>query len=453
MSPSHRPRCSFPRLGTCAALWALVLGIGLGAIALSAAAPKPPAAPDPRAEVIHIRVASIVHPIAARFVRDAVAEADAVGAAALVVELDTPGGLITSTREITTALLGARTPVVVWVAPSGAQAASAGFFILMAADVAAMAPGTNTGAAHPVGPQGEDIEGTMGEKVEQDAAAWARALAARHGRNAKLAEAAVRESRSFTTEEAREARLVEVVAESMPDLLRQVHGRAVRRGNVAHQLQTAGAPVREIRLSTLREVLSRLAHPDIAYLLLTLGTMGLFFELMNPGAVLPGVVGGLCLLLALFALSVLPVDYAGVAVMLLALLFYIAEVKVTSYGLLTVAGITALVLGSLLLFEGSEPALRVSVELIAALALFAALVTGLLVTLALRARRNPVRTGREGMIGEHGKALKPLAGTRGAGKVLVHGEYWDAVADEPVAAGEEVEVVAVENFTLRVRRV
>lgn len=436
----------------------LLLGILLGVTVAAAPAPspvgKPAPAPARRAEVVHVRVASILHPIAARFIRDAVAEADAAGAAALVIELDTPGGLLTSTREITTALLGARTPVVVWVAPSGAQAASAGFFLLMAADVAAMAPGTNTGAAHPVGPQGEDIEGTMGQKVEQDTAAYVRALAARHGRNAKLAEAAVRESRSFTAEEARAARLAEVVAHSLPDLLRQIHGRPVRRGNAVQKLATAGAPVRELRLSGLQQVLSRLAHPDIAYLLLTLGTMGLFFELMNPGAVLPGVVGGLCLLLAFFGLSVLPVDYAGVAFLLLAVVFFVAEVKVTSYGLLTVAGIAALVLGSLLLFESSEPALRVSVELIVALALFAALVTGFLVTLSLRARKSPVRTGREGMIGERGRALTPLVpGRRPGGKVLAHGEYWDAVSDEPVAAGDEVEVLGIEGFILGVRKV
>src|SRR5688572_26131410 len=223
--------------------------VSLVVLAGAASGRAAPAAPAP--EVVHIRVASIIHPVAATFVRDALAEADGAGAAALVVELDTPGGLLTSTREITTALLGARTPVVVWVAPSGAQAASAGFFLLMAADVAAMAPGTNTGAAHPVGPQGEDIEGTMGQKVEQDTAAWVRALAARHGRNAKLAEAAVRESRSFTAEEARAARLAEVIAHSLPDLLRQIHGRPVRRGNVTQTLATAGAPVRELRLSGL----------------------------------------------------------------------------------------------------------------------------------------------------------------------------------------------------------
>jgi membrane-bound serine protease (ClpP class) len=435
-------------------LGCVILACLLGASA--APVPGPPAAAR-RAEVVHVRVASILHPIAARFILDAVAEADAAGAAALVIELDTPGGLLTSTREITTALLGARTPVVVWVAPSGAQAASAGFFLLMAADVAAMAPGTNTGAAHPVGPQGEDIEGTMGQKVEQDTAAWVRALAARHGRNAKLAEAAVRESRSFTAEEARDARLAEVIAGSLPDLLRQIHGRPVRRdgsGGAVQKLATAGAPVRELRLSGVQSVLSRLAHPDIAYLLLTLGTMGLFFELMNPGAVLPGVVGGLCLLLAFFGLSVLPVDYAGVAFLLLAVVFFIAEVKVTSYGLLTVAGIAALVLGSLLLFESSEPALRVSVELIVALALFAALVTGFLVTLSLRARRSPVRTGREGMVGERGRALTPLVpGRRPGGKVFAHGEYWDAVSDEPVAAGDEVEVLGLDGFVLGVKKV
>jgi membrane-bound serine protease (ClpP class) len=430
---------------------ALAVLLLLAGAALAAAAPA--GAPDAprRGEVVVLRVASIIHPIASAFIKDALAQADAAGAAAVVLELDTPGGLLTSTREITTALLGARTPVIVYVAPSGAQAASAGFFILMAADVAAMAPGTNTGAAHPVGPQGEDIEGTMGKKVEQDTAAYVRALAARHGRNAKLAEAAVRESRSFTAEEAKAAGLADLVVDGLPQLLRQVDGRVVRRGNARVRLATAGAPVREIRLSPLREVLSRIAHPDIAYLLLTLGTLGLMFELMHPGAIFPGVVGGICLVLAFFALSVLPVTAAGVSLLLLAAVFFIAEIKVTSYGLLTVAGAFSLVLGSLLLFEGSEPALRVSIELIAIFAVFAVAVTGLLVALALRARRNPVRTGQEGMIGERGIALTALVPGASGGKVFVHGEYWNAVAAEPVAVGDEVEVVAIDSFTLRVR--
>jgi membrane-bound serine protease (ClpP class) len=406
-------------------------------------------APKAPGEVFHLRVKSIIHPVASEFVTEALAEADAAGAAAVVVELDTPGGLMTSMRDIFTAMLGARTPVVVWVAPSGAQAASAGFFILMAADVAAMAPGTNTGAAHPVGGQGEDIPGIMGEKAEQDAAATIRSLAARHGRNAKLAELAVVKSRSFTAQEALAAKLVDVVVPTLPRLLAAIDGRTVVRGETRVRLRTAGAAVRELEMNPFQRVLSALAHPNLALVLLTLGTLGIYFELMHPGAVLPGVVGGICLILAFFALSVLPVDYAGLALILLALLMFIAEIKVTSYGLLTVGGIIALVLGSLMLFDSPEPALRVSIDLIASLAAFAALVVGFLTFMALRVFKRQVRTGAEGLVHEQGTARSPLAPR---GKVFVHGEIWEAVAEEPVAAGEPVEVVAVDGLTLKVRR-
>lgn len=411
-----------------------------------------PAGPAP---VHHVKIKSAIHPVSAEAIRDAIEQADAAKAAAIVIELDTPGGLMTSTREITTAMLGARTPVVVYVSPSGAQAASAGFFLLMAADVAAMAPGTNTGAAHPVGGQGEDIPGNLGQKAEQDAAANIRSLAARNGRNVKLAEAAVLQSRSFTAQEALDGKLIDLVAPTLPALLRQLDGRVVRRIGadgaavplrIAH---TADAEVVEFELSPLRRFLGVLADPNIAYMLLTFGFLGLYFELMNPGAVLPGVVGGICLILGFYALSVLPVDYAGLALIVLAVILFIAEIKITSYGLLTVAGVISLVLGSLMLFKTAEPALRVSLELIASLAVFSLVTVGFLLFLSLRARGTPVRTGMEGLLHEVGTARSPLAPR---GKVFVHGEIWDAVAEEPVALGEAVEVVGVRNLTLAVRR-
>jgi len=399
-------------------------------------------------EVVLARVDSIIHPVSAEFIRDAIAEADRSGAAAVVIELSTPGGLLSSTREITTAMLGSRAPVVVWVGPDGAQCASAGFYILMAADVAAMAPNTNTGAAHPVGGQGEDIKGTLGQKAEEDAAANIRALAARNGRNVDLAQAAVVKSRSFTAQEALQQKLVEVIAPNVPDLLKAIDGRTIRRGNATETLHTAGAVVHEIEMSPLRRFLATLADPNIAYILLTLGGLGLTFELMSPGAVLPGVVGGICLILAFFALSVLPVNAAGLALILLALLFFIAEIKVVSHGVLAIGGMISLVIGSLMLFKTPDAALRVSMEVIVSLAVFAAAVVGLLLFLAIRAQRTPVSTGREGLLQELGTARTPLAPR---GKVLIHGEIWDAVADEPVAAGETVEVVGVRNLTLAVR--
>ncbi len=400
-------------------------------------------------EVLVARVRGIIHPIAAEFLGEALVRADRENAAAVVIELDTPGGLMTSTRTITTAMLGTRVPVVVYVGPSGAQAASAGFFVLMAGDVAAMAPGTNTGAAHPVGPAGQTIDGVMAEKVEQDASANIRALAARNKRNLELAESAVLKSRSFTADEALQAGLVDAIAPSLEDLLRQIDGRTVTKSNGSTQvLHTAGRPQRPVEMRPVQKFLSVLAHPDIAYILLTLGFLGLYFELANPGAVLPGVVGGVALVLAFFSLSFLPVDYAGLALIFLGLVFFVLEIKITSYGLLTVAGVISLLLGSSMLFKTAEPALRVSRDVALSVALFAAAVVGLLVTLALRARRQPVRTGLEGLLHEAGVARSPIAPR---GKVFVHGELWDARADQPVEPGQAVDILAVEGRVLRVR--
>jgi membrane-bound serine protease (ClpP class) len=394
------------------------------------------------------RIKSVVHPISSELILDALREADAAGAAAVVLELDTPGGLMTSTRDITTGILGAKTPVVVYVSPSGAQAASAGFFILMSADIAAMAPGTNTGAAHPVGAGGEDIQGTMAKKVEEDSAANIRSMARRNNRNIELAQAAVLQSRSFTADEALEGKLIDLIAPSFDKLLEALDGRTVKRGDAVVTLHTRGAEVREIELSPLRRFLAVIAQPDIALILLTLGSLGLTFELMSPGAVLPGVVGGICLILGFFAMSVLPVDFAGVALLVLALILYIAEVKVVSHGVLGIGGTISLVLGALMLFKSPEPALRVSMEVIVSLAVFSLAVVGFLMTMALRMRRAPVRTGMEGLVHEIGTARSPIDPR---GKVFVHGEIWDAVSDEPVASGDPVEVVAVRNLTLAVR--
>jgi membrane-bound serine protease (ClpP class) len=407
------------------------------------------AQPD-AAEALVVTIDSIIQPVVAEFLIEALAEADRADASLLVIELDTPGGLLTSTREISTAMLAARTPTVVWVAPSGAQAASAGFFLLMAADVAAMAPSTNTGAAHPVGGQGEDIEGAMGQKVAQDAAATIRTLAARNGRDAKLAEAAVIESRSFSAEEAREAGLADVVSASLEELLSALDGRRLAdasQGEVV--LRTAGAPVRRLEMSPFQRVRSTLVHPNIAYMLLTLGGLGLYFELANPGAILPGVLGGICLILGFYGMSVLPVSYAGFALMLLAAVLFVAEVKVQSFGLLTVGGLVSLVLGSLMLFRSADPALRVSVQLVAVLSALAVLAAALLMTLALRAQRHQVSTGSAGMVAKRAQARAAFG--PGAGKVDVHGEIWNATSETPVSAGGIVEVLAVQGLTLRVR--
>lgn len=438
------PRPSSPRRPCRAAAVALSFII-LGCLLPLPALAQPRQAPG---EVILARVDSIIHPVSAEFIRDAIAEGEQAGAEAVVIELSTPGGLMSSTREITTAILGSRTPVVVYVGPNGAQCASAGFYILMSADVAAMAPDTNTGAAHPVGGGGEDIPGNLGKKVEEDAAANIRALAARNGRNVELAQAAVVQSRSFTAQEALQQKLVEVVAPNLRSLLKAIDGKTVRRGSMTLTLRTAGASVREVEMSTLRRMLGTLADPNVAYILLVLGSLGLIFELKSPGAILPGVVGGICLILAFFAMSVLPVNAAGLALIALALVFFIAEIKVVSHGILGLGGVISLVIGSLMLFKTPDAALRVSLWLITSLTVFTVAVMGLLLFLTLKTQRLPVRTGSEGLLRELGTARTHL---NPRGKVLIHGEIWDAVADEPVAPGETVEVTGVRNLTLAVR--
>jgi membrane-bound serine protease (ClpP class) len=451
---SSRTRSSRTRKAIALSIPALLFVAGVAGTVLAATQPASPAPARPATaearEVLHVRVHSIVHPVLADFLADAVEEADKARAAALIIELDTPGGLLTSTREITQSLLAARTPVVVYVSPSGSQAASAGFFILMAADVAVMAPSTNAGAAHPVGGQGETIEGVLGKKAEEDAAAYIRSLASRYGRNQELAQAAVVESRSFSAEEALQARLIDLIAPGLPQLLLALDGRPVQRGDQTVVMRTANSPIREYEMSGWRDLLGVIAHPNIAYILLTLGGLGLYFELMHPGAVLPGVVGAIFLVLAFFSLSVLPFSYTGLALIFLALLFFIAEIKVTSYGMLTVAGTICLVLGGLMLFKSSEPAMRVSLNLIGALAVLSLGTVGGLLALALRARRRPVTTGKEGMIHQHGVARSDLAPQ---GKVFIHGEIWDAVAQEPVTRGETVEVVGIRDLLLAVRPV
>ncbi|MDX1503923.1 MAG: nodulation protein NfeD [Thermoanaerobaculia bacterium] len=401
-------------------------------------------------EVVLVEADSIIQPVVAEFLRDAIDEADDAGAAALVIRLSTPGGLLTSTREIFTDMLSSEVPVVVYVSPSGAQAASAGFFLLMAADVAAMAPGTNTGAAAPVGGQGEEIEGKMGEKVEQDAAATIRSLASRNGRDQTLAEAAVIEARSFTAEEALENGLIDLMADDLGDLLAALDGFDLARGDgEPRPLRTAGAVVRTVQMNAFQRFLSAVAHPNIAYILLTLGGLGLYFELSNPGAILPGVIGGICLILAFFALSVLPVSYAGIALILLAMLFFIAEVKVTSYGILSIAGVVSLVLGSLMLFKSPDPAIRVSVDVILIVVVFTLVVVSFLMIMVLKAHRSQVKTGAEGLLNRLAVAKSEIDPE---GKIFLHGELWHAVAERPIAAGQRVRVVAVEDgMTLRVQ--
>ncbi len=399
------------------------------------------------------RIDTPVHPAAAVYLHKLLEDAARDGAALVVVGLSTPGGLLTSTREMTTAILSSRVPVATFVSPSGAQAASAGFFLLEAGDIAAMAPGTNAGAAHPVAGEGQELPKTLNEKAEQDARAFIRTLAEKRGRNVAKAEAAVSQSISYTETEAKESGLIEVVARDVPDLVRQLDGREIRRvGMPAATLHLAGARIETRDMGAVDKLLGVVSHPNVAYVLFLLGLVGLYFELSSPGAVLPGIVGGIALLLALYAFSVLPVNLAGIFLILFGIGLFAAEVKVVSHGLLAVGGAVALVAGSLLLFSGGDRRGVYRVDLgilVPSLALALALVA-LLTARTVQMRRRPTTTGAAGMIGAAARVVEPFAG--GEGRVHVFGEYWDAHGPADLAPGDEVRVVRVEGLKLRVER-
>jgi membrane-bound serine protease (ClpP class) len=407
---------------------------------------------QPTPHVYTAEVDGIIHPVAAEYVREVIAKADADGAALVVIALRTPGGLVDSTRDINNAIIHAKTPVAVFVGPSGNRAASAGFLITIAADIAAMAPATHIGAAHPVAGNGEKIDDTMAKKMASDVAAYARTLATQRKRNVALVEQAVLESRSFTEQEALAASppLIDLVVNDVPELVRKLDGRTITRFDGKTQtLHTAGSSSVNIEMSWQQRVLSLIAHPQVAYLLLTLGTLGLTIELWSPGAVLPGVAGGICLLLAFFAFQVLPVSYAGVLLILFGLGLLVLEVKVTSYGLLGVGGVVSLLLGSMMLIDSPLPELQIGLRLIIPVTLGIAGILLFLVTLAVNAQRTQPVTGASAMLHELGYALTPID-PGGTGSVRTHGEIWTASANERIEAGTQVRVIAVEGLRLRV---
>jgi membrane-bound serine protease (ClpP class) len=368
----------------------------------------------------------------------------------LVILLDTPGGLMTSMRSMVGAIMNAPLPVVVYVSPSGAQAASAGVLITIAADIAAMAPGTNIGAAHPVTGTGEDIPKTMNEKVMNDMLAFGRSIAKERGRNAQWVEKAIRESASITADEAFAANVIDFVAADLDDLVAKIDGWQVERKNFTKKLQVKGLERRTVLPDWRERLLRIISDPSIAYLLLMIGLAGLYFELSHPGTVLPGVVGGISLVAAAYALQKLPVNYAGFLFILLAIIFFILEIKVTSYGMLSFAGVVSLVLGSLMLFRvpGEVNSLSMSVFLPTVVVVSAFFVT--LATLAFRAQMRKPTTGQEGLLGAVGEVTSELAPD---GKVFVHGELWNAFADEPIPKGAKVQVVAIQDLKLKVQRI
>jgi len=393
-------------------------------------------------EVVRLRVEDTIQPASQQYIERALREAADRGASLVIMELDTPGGLVDTTRDITTAIATSPVPVVVFVTPPGARAASAGFFILISADVAVMAPGTNTGAAHPVGGQGENLPDDVRDKITNDAAAMVRSLAEHRGRNPEVAERTVLESISLTAEEALEEGLIDFMAVNVDDLLDHLDGFEVTRfDGTVETLELSSPQLVDIEPTFAERLFSVLANPNIAYLLMALGALGLYVEITHPGGILPGVVGVVFLLLGLYSVSVLPVSWTGVALIFVALILFILEVKVASYGLLTVGGIISFVLGSLMLFEGPIPAMRVSLGVVLPTAVVVAVVTGFLLTRVLWAYSQPPMTGKEGLVGEVGRAIGEIAPE---GKVAVHGEYWDARSTgASIPDGGRVRVVAV----------
>ena len=398
-----------------------------------------------------ITVDSAITPAVAKYVTKAIDQSQTDGSAGIIILLDTPGGLDLAMRDIVKKLLSPPLPVIVFVYPSGSRAASAGVMITMAASVAAMAPGTNIGAAHPVAiGVGGKMDETMAKKVENDAIAYARGIANTRARNADWAEEAVKESVSITAEEAIELNVIDVIASDIEELLKKIDGTTIilPSGNVT--LEMEGAVINKLEMGLREKILVTLSNPNIAYLLMMIGLAGLYFEFANPGAILPGVVGGISLILAFFAMQTLPVNYAGVALIIFGIILFIAEIKIVSHGMLSVAGVISLVLGSIMLFDASSsPAMRVSLGVMIPTIITVSLFFIAIVSLVVKAQMKKPFTGVDGMIRREGKTITPV---HADGKVLVKGERWNAFSGELIEEGTDVRVVGIEGLKLKVEK-
>ncbi|MBW2023070.1 MAG: nodulation protein NfeD [Deltaproteobacteria bacterium] len=399
-----------------------------------------------KGKALVIELEGAINPASAMVLARGMEKARETGASLVIIRLDTPGGLGSSMRTMVKSIMNSQIPVVVWVGPSGAGAASAGVLITIAAHVAAMAPSTNIGAAHPVLAGGKEIGKTMSEKVVNDMASYARGIAKQRGRNGEWVEKAIRESVSITAEEAVRKHVVDLTAPSLQELLKALDGREVEVAGQKIKLKTVGIKLVYYHLGFRDRVLQTISDPNIAYILMMIGMAGLYFELAHPGAILPGVIGAISLVLAFYSFQTLPVNYAGLLLIALAIIFFIAEIKVTSYGMLSIGGLVSLILGSIMLFEN----MRVSLKLMAPTV---ALVGGFFVvvaTLAFRAYRAKPRSGAEGLIGEVGTVKQRIDPE---GLVFVHGEHWRAVATEPIEEGEKVQIEGMDGLVLKVRKV
>jgi membrane-bound serine protease (ClpP class) len=418
--------------------WLQLLFVSLAAVAFAA---------NCSADVLKISVDDAIQPITAEYIGRAIDAAAANHDQALLIELNTPGGLVDSTRKIIEKIVASPVPVIIYVTPSGSRAASAGFFILESADIAAMAPGTNTGAAHPVilGGKMDDI---MKQKMENDAAALMRSVVAKRGRNVELAESAVRESKSFTDQEALDKKLIEYVARDEQDLFHQLSGKSFKRFNgETAALSLTDVHIRDYRMTLKQRILTYIMDPNVAFILLAIGALALYAEFNHPGAVIPGTVGVVFILLAAFALNLLPVRFAALFLILGAFVLFALEAKFATHGVLTIGGITLLVLGGLLLVDGPIPEMRVRLVTALAVSIPLGIITAFLMSIAVRARHNKIVTGEQGLVGEFGVAETALAP---GGKVFVHGEIWNAISRLEIPAGERVVIRQVDGLTLRV---
>ncbi len=400
-------------------------------------------------KVYVVRVQSVITPVVAEFVAKSVRKAAELRAEALVIELDTPGGLDTAMRSIVKDINASAVPVVVYVAPSGARAASAGAFITLAAHVAAMSPGTNIGAAHPVA-VGQKLDKVTSEKAANDAAAYIRSIAEQRGRNAQWAEDAVRNSVSATEIEAVKAGIIDLVAKDLTELLARIDGRTVKMAVGDRSIRSLNAEVVRDEMGFRFRLLNFISDPTVAYMLMLIGFYGIFFELSNPGSIAPGVIGAIALVLAFYAFQTLPVNYAGLLLIIIGIVLFILEVKITSYGLLSLGGLACLILGSMMLFDRAVPALRLSLSVIVPAALVSAAFFFFTFRLAYRAQRAKVSTGAEGLVGNEGIARTDVTPVNGT--VLVHGELWTATSDDPISAGSRVVVVSVSGLRIKVKK-
>ncbi|MGC8965224.1 MAG: NfeD family protein [Caldimicrobium sp.] len=400
-------------------------------------------------KIYTIKVDSAITPVTANFIIYAIHFVEEKKGKALIIQLDTPGGLVDSTREIVKEFLQSSIPIIVYVSPQGARAASAGVFIVLASHLAAMAPSTHLGAAHPVELTGK-ADSKMLEKIANDLASWAKSLAESKGRNPEFAELAVKKSKTLTEKEALSLKVVEIIAKDLEDLIQKAQGRKIKIKDQEITLELKGFPVEEIKEDLKTRFFKILANPNLVYFLLMLGLLGLYFELSHPGAIFPGVFGAICLILAFLGLSIIPMNYAGLALIFLAGLLFFLETQVSSHGLLTLGGIISLLLGSLLLFGNNPPSLKISLPFLISVVLTFATLFGGITYLAVKTLKKKPVSGKEGLIGKKGKALTNI--TKEGGKIFVEGEIWQAVSEEEIPEGSQVKIVEKEGFILKVKK-